>query len=56
MAEQAGLAITCWHCGAQVPLRRVMALDGQRSVICPKCGKANSLDRPGGTEPQHRDE
>jgi hypothetical protein len=39
-------AITCWHCGALVPVRRVKMLAGERVVLCPKCNRTNSLDRP----------
>jgi hypothetical protein len=40
------LALTCWNGDAEVPITRFKVLAGERIVVCPKCGKTNSLDRP----------
>ncbi|GEM_PF-7019552 len=44
-SDDRAITCTCWHCGALVPLGRVKVLGGERVVVCPKCGRTNSLDR-----------
>jgi hypothetical protein len=39
--------IVCWDCGTVVPIRRVTSIGGERVVICPECGRLNSLDKAG---------